>query len=161
MLYTLLFLSGLPLAATAASEARIDVPGLASGVAQASRSGSWSARTASGRTFMGTWTAVHDTAKGTATGVWTLLGEENVTLATGGWSAAKSPVNWTGAWRANFAGRDGEFSGTWTATTDLAGNAPFVDLFEKALQVIVSGTWRTGGQSGAWSIRAFAREAGS
>ncbi len=110
---------------------------------------------------MGTWTAVHDTSKGTVTGIWTLLGAENVTLATGGWSAAKSPVNWTGAWRANIAGRDGEFSGTWTATTDLAGNAPFVALFEKALQAIVSGTWRTGSQSGAWSIRAFAREAGS
>jgi hypothetical protein len=56
------------------------------------------------------------------------------------------------------AGRRGEYSGTWTAGVDLDVDASFVDLFEKAVRTAVSGTWRAGSRSGAWSIRALERE---
>ena len=126
----------------------------ASGIAQSNPSGTWSAKSSSGLTLMGTWTAVPDTATGTVTGTWTLVDAQGKTLADGGWSAAKSPDRWTGAWRAVISGREGEYSGTWTASVDLKAGARLVDLFEKAAQAVVGGTWRAGRQSGVWSIRA-------
>lgn len=120
------------------------------------RRGTWSA--AGGNlTLMGTWTAVPDTTHNTVTGTWTLMDAQGKTAAFGGWSAVKSNDRWTGAWRANVTGRTGEYSGTWTSSIDLKPNTKFVDLFERAMQNIVSGTWSAGAQSGAWSIRAAAR----
>ena len=119
------------------------------------RYGTWSAANGSVN-FMGTWTAVPDSAHGGATGTWTLADAQGKTVAFGGWSAAKAADRWTGVWRANVTGRTGEFSGTWTANIDLKATARFIDLFAKAAQTIVSGTWSTGGPSGAWSIRAAA-----
>jgi hypothetical protein len=129
----------------------------ASGNAPSNSSGTWSARSRSGLTLGGTWTAVSDSATGTVTGTWTLVDAQGKTLADGGWSAAKSPDRWTGAWRAVVSGREGEYSGTWTASVDLKADARLADLFEKAVQTVVSGTWRAGSQSGAWSIRASGR----
>jgi hypothetical protein len=117
------------------------------------RYGTWSAT--NGRsTFMGTWTAVPDTTNGTVAGTWTLADAEGKTVAFGGWSAIKANDRWNGAWRANVTGRSGEYSGTWSSSVDLKATARFVEMFEKAAQAIVSGTWSAGGQSGAWSIRA-------
>ena len=121
---------------------------------KANRNGSWSAMTSSGQTLMGSWTAVLDTA-GTVTGTWAIIDAKGETVAVGGWSAAKASDRWTGVWRANVTGRNGEFSGTWTATVDGKSNTRFADLFEQALQTIVSGTWRMGERSGPWSIRTF------
>jgi hypothetical protein len=123
------------------------------GVLRGARSGTWSAANGSA-TLMGTWTAVPDSAHGTVTGTWTLADAQAKTIAFGGWSAVKATDRWTGAWRANVTGRGGEYSGTWTSSVDLKPNARFADLFEKAAQTIASGTWTTGSQSGAWSIRA-------
>jgi hypothetical protein len=103
---------------------------------------------------MGTWTAVPDDARGTVTGTWTLFGAQGQVVAGGGWSAAKSPKGWTGAWRAAGARGGAEYAGTWSADVTLDPSARFGDLFAAALQT-VSGQWRAGGQSGAWSIRAF------
>jgi hypothetical protein len=122
---------------------------------RSNQSGSWSAASSSGLTLGGTWTAVPDTAHGTVTGSWTLVDTQGRTVAGGGWSAAKSPAGWTGAWRAVVTGRQGEYSGTWTSSVDLKTSAGFVDLFEKAIQSVVSGNWRAGTQAGAWSIRVF------
>ena len=128
---------------------RLDSAALAPGA----RTGTWSA--VNGKiTFMGTWTAVPDTLHGTVAGTWTLADAEGKTAAFGGWSAIKSSDRWAGAWRANVTGRGGEYSGTWTSSVDLKAAARFADMFEKAAQSIVSGTWATAGQSGAWSIRA-------
>ena len=117
------------------------------------RYGTWSA-TNGKSTFMGTWTAVPDTTNGTVAGTWTLADAEGKTVAFGGWSAIKTNDRWTGAWRANVTGRAGEYSGTWTSGVDLKATARFVEMFDKAGQTIVSGTWSIGAQSGAWSIRA-------
>ena len=147
-LVCLLLLAGVDVS-SAQAVVRLDSAGMVRGA----RSGTWSAANGS-LTFMGTWTAVPDTTHGTVTGTWTLADAHAKTVAFGGWSAVKSTDRWTGAWRANVTGRAGEYSGTWTSSVDLKANARFVDLFEKAAQTIVSGAWSTGGQSGAWSIRA-------
>jgi hypothetical protein len=118
------------------------------------RYGTWSARSSSGVILMGTWTGVPDTRNGTVTGTWTLADAQGATVADGAWSAAKSPTRWTGAWRAVISGRDGEYSGTWSADVQLKVNATFAELFEKAVESVVSGDWRAGNKSGAWSIRA-------
>ena len=130
----------------------------AAGNPQRNQSGTWSARNSRGATFLGTWTAAPGPTSGTVTGTWTLVDAQGRAVANGAWSAAKAPAGWTGAWRAIVAGREGEYSGTWTAGVDLKGDASFVDLFEKAVQTVVSGTWSAGTQSGAWSIRAAKRE---
>lgn len=107
---------------------------------------------------MGTWTAVYDPANGAVTGTWTLVDAQARPVANGAWSAAKAPAQWSGAWRAVFDGRPGEYSGTWSAGVDLKGDATFLDLFERAVQVVASGNWRLGSQSGPWSIRALKRD---
>ena len=121
------------------------------------RSGTWSATSAGGLRLAGTWTGKPDSTGATVMGTWTLVDAEGRTVASGAWSAAKSPARWNGAWRAVVSGRQGEYSGTWTGRPDLAGTAGFAELFEKAVQSVVSGTWRAGRQSGAWAIRAAAR----
>lgn len=115
----------------------------------------WTARSSSGQTFAGTWTAEADPETGSITGTWTLSDAGGKVLAHGGWSAAKAKMGWTGAWRAAAADSKGEYTGTWSATVDLKPNATFVELFARAAQTVVSGKWRTGGRSGAWSIRAY------
>jgi len=116
----------------------------------------WSARNSNGQMFGGTWTAVPDTTNGTVTGTWTLVDAGGRTLANGGWTASKSPDGWSGNWRAaNFGGTEHEFTGSWRADVALKSSAGFAALFEKAIQAVVSGSWRMGSNSGAWSIRTF------
>ena len=121
----------------------------------ASRANTWAAKSNTGLTLGGTWTAAEDEKTGAVTGTWTLLDGQGRTVARGAWSAAKSSSGWSGNWRAAAAGRPGEYSGTWAARVDLKPNAKFADLFAKAIETAVSGTWRAGGQSGAWTIQAF------
>jgi hypothetical protein len=120
---------------------------------QMGRQNTWSARTSAGRTFIGTWTAAAGSATGTAAGTWTLVDAQGKTLASGVWTAAKSPAGWTGSWRAANSASKAEYSGTWSAGVDLKADAPVADLFAKAVQAVVGGTWRAGRQSGQWSIR--------
>jgi hypothetical protein len=129
--------------------------------ARSERSGTWSARSSTGLTLGGTWTAVPDSTGGAVTGRWTFADAQGGTAATGAWSAAWTPALRSGAWRSVMTGRAGELAGTWTSDVALRSDAPFADLFERAVQAAVSGAWRTGGPSGAWSIRAAARAGGS
>jgi len=153
VLRTAVLLCLLLVAAVDPSDAQAVVRLDSAGIMRGARSGTWSAANGS-LTLMGTWTAVADTTHGTVTGTWTLADAQAKTVAFGGWSAVKSTDRWTGAWRANVTGRAGEYSGTWTSSVDLKANARFADMFEKAAQAVVSGSWTTGGQSGGWSIRA-------
>ena len=151
----LVALSGLLLAAVDASRAQAVARPDPAGNAPSRREGSWSAATRTGFTVMGTWTAILDSA-GTVTGTWAMVDAQGTTRADGAWSASKSPNGWTGAWRAVVSGREGEFAGTWTAGVDRKPDARLADLFEKAVETVVSGTWRVpAGQSGAWSVRTF------
>jgi len=130
------------------------VPAGMPGDGQRARPNTWSTRSSTGRTLAGTWTAVEDPATGTVTGTWTLVDAKGTLVTRGGWSAAKSRTGWTGSWRAAVAGSKTEYSGTWSASVDLKPDARLADLFKMAVQTVVSGTWRAGSQSGAWSIRA-------
>lgn len=122
---------------------------------RARRQNTWAATSSTGLQLAGTWTAKADQATGTVTGTWTLVNAQGRTAARGAWSAAKSPSGWTGGWRAVAEGRSGEYSGTWTARADFKADAPLPDLFAKAIESAVSGTWRAGRPSGAWTIQAF------
>jgi hypothetical protein len=149
----LLLVGGLFLAAADVSRAQAVPPDTASH-APSTREGSWSAATGSGLTLLGTWTAILDPT-GTVTGMWTLVDAQGNARADGAWSAAKSPQGWTGAWRSVMSGREGEYSGTWTAAVEGKPDARLADLFEKAMQNVISGTWGVNGRSGGWSIRTF------
>jgi hypothetical protein len=116
--------------------------------------GAWSASAGAGRNLAGTWTAEAHSESGGVTGAWTLRDATGQVLIEGGWSASKSPQAWSGAWRATVAGRTGEYSGTWEARTSLAPKAALADMLESALRAVVSGTWKTGGDAGSWSVRA-------
>lgn len=121
------------------------------------RVNTWAARSSTGVTLGGTWTVIEHQKNGAVTGAWTLLDAQGRTVASGGWSAAKSTTGWTGSWRAAAAGQRREYTGTWTAKIDLKPAGGFVDLFAKAVEAAVSGTWRAGPRSGAWTIQAERR----
>ena len=137
------------------SSVQAGVPPSRAGDGQSARQNTWSATSSTGRTLGGTWTASFDPATGTVTGTWTLVDAQWKPVTRGGWSAAKSRTGWTGTWRAAVSGSKEEYSGTWSAGVDLKPDARFADLFKMAVQKVVSGNWRAGRQSGAWSIRAF------
>ena len=122
--------------------------------AQGRQLNTWSATSTTGLMVGGTWTVMPLADTTTVTGTWTLVGTGGRIVANGVWSAAKSPSGWTGAWRAAAAGRTTEYSGTWRANTKVRADAPFADIFASAVNAAVSGTWRAGGRSGAWSVRA-------
>ena len=119
------------------------------------RVNSWAARSSDGLMVGGTWTVIEHLKTGGVTGSWTLLDAQGRMVATGGWSAAKSTTGWTGSWRAAASGQRGEYTGTWTAKVDLKPAGGFADLFAKAVEAAVSGTWRAGPRSGAWTIQVF------
>ena len=150
----LFVVAGLLVGTVDASRARAQTRSDTAAIAPTKREGSWSAATANGLTLMGTWTAFLDST-GTVTGTWALADAQGNTRAAGGWSAAKASDRWNGAWRAMISGRPGEYSGTWTAAVDGKPDARLPDLFEKALQAVVSGNWSGVGRTGAWSIRTF------
>ena len=139
----------------------LDASGLLANVPQgraadgrSARQNGWSARSSTGRTLAGTWTvAATDPAVGTAAGMWTLLDAMGNPVLRGGWSASKSPTGWSGNWRAAVAGSKTEYSGTWDSRVDLKPSGQFADLFALAVKAAVSGSFRAGSQSGAWSIR--------
>ena len=137
------------------------IPGLvAQRAGGTEHAGTWSA-SSTGLALAGAWTATPDAAAGTVRGTWTLVDAKGLAVARGNWSAAKSASGWTGSWRAVAAGRPGEYAGTWSAKVTLKPNAGFAELFEQAAQAAVSGSWRAGGRSGTWSIRAFTAKAAS
>ena len=147
MLRTPFLVSLLLLAGVADSLAQTAAP-------PAARAGAWTARSSTGLTLAGTWTAKVDPTTGAVSGTWTLGDPKAPPRAQGFWSAAKSPAGWSGGWRAVVTGRKGEYSGTWAARLDLKPDARFAEMLEKAVQAAVAGTWKAASQSGSWSIRA-------
>ena len=118
------------------------------------RANTWAARSSTGLTLGGTWTATEDQKTGAVTGTWTLVNAQGQVVSRGGWSAAKAASGWTGSWRAVAEGRTGEYSGTWSAQIDLKPGARLAEMFAKAVETAVSGTFRAGRVSGSWTIRA-------
>jgi hypothetical protein len=135
------------------ARAHAQAPVNAAGSAQPSVN-TWSARSTGGMLLMGTFTVVPDSVSGTVTGTWTLNRAHGDVVAQGAWSASKSPRGWTGAWRSVVSGSSREYTGTWSANTPLRATAGLPQLFLKAgVEQVISGGWRSAGNSGAWSIR--------
>lgn len=114
--------------------------------------GRWAARVG-GQEIFGTWTARDQADQTAAHGTWALLNASGEAVASGTWAARKLPDGWRGSWSARTA-NDRVISGEWSAGTGLPPSSGFFALVESALKELVSGTWRSGGASGTWSIRA-------
>ena len=115
----------------------------------------WRASNSAGTMFSGTWTVEENPATGEVYGTWTLSGGKTKSVVGGTWSANKSPKGWDGAWRAVGSDKKAQYSGTWSSTIQLKPDARFADLFEAAVKDLVGGGWKSGAQSGSWSIQAF------
>ena len=115
--------------------------------------GTWSATSPRG-TLAGTWTAQDQQSAGVS-GTWTLRDAGGKILLQGGWSMSKSTQSWDGAWRSTVSGSAGEYAGTWTGSVAASPQANLIEMFTGALRAVVSGTWKAGSSSGAWSIRAL------
>jgi hypothetical protein len=118
------------------------------------RRSTWSAVTASGRTFTGTW-SVEASPATNASGTWTWRDGSDQPVLQGTWSAEKFSTGWNGVWRAVVDGQSTEYSGTWTAALGLADRNRLADLLEAAVSGAVRGVWATENHSGVWSITAL------
>ena len=118
-----------------------------------SGSSTWAARTGDGRTLNGTWTVGANSSSSAAGGGWTLSDGSGTTMMRGSWSAEKHATGWNGVWRAAIDGRNGDYTGSWSAEFPHVSNARFAELFEAAAKEAIRGLWTGGSDSGAWSIR--------
>jgi hypothetical protein len=119
-----------------------------------SGSSTWSARSADGRTFNGTWNVAPNFSQRSASGGWTLSDAGSATVMRGSWSADKHETGWNGVWRAAVEGGKGEYNGSWSSEFPHMRNATFADLFAAAAKEAMRGLWTGGSASGSWSIRA-------
>lgn len=117
------------------------------------RTPTWSARTADGRIYTGTWSVAPDSTRRSASGGWTLAGPDGSTVMRGTWSADKHATGWNGVWHARIEGRDSELSGSWSADLPHIGNPHFSELFAAAARNAIHGLWTGGRYSGSWAMR--------
>jgi hypothetical protein len=116
--------------------------------------GTWAATVVGGGAFAGTWNAAPGTAPDTVAGAWSLRDQNGAELATGTWAAGKQGKLWSGTWQARRP--DGQvYNGTWRTQVDLPTGSHFSDLFARAINEAVSGSWRMGNYAGAWTIRSY------
>ena len=120
--------------------------------------GTWAATVGGGTTALaGTWNAAPGDAPDTIAGTWSLRDQNGTELATGTWAAGKEGRVWKGSWQARRA--SGQiYNGTWRAQAELAATSHLPDLFAAAIAKAVSGSWRIGNYSGAWTIRVYAQK---
>jgi hypothetical protein len=114
----------------------------------------WSARTAAGRTFEGSWSVDSPASPDKASGAWTLGEGSDKVVLSGTWSAQKFSTGWSGTWRATAAGQRREFTGSWTADFPQGREASIAELFLTAARDAIRGIWSAGDDSGSWAIRA-------
>jgi len=118
-------------------------------------SSSWAARSEDGRTFVGTFTVAPNATARATRGLWTLKDANGAAVMSGGWSAEMHTTGLNGTWRASVEGRQGDFSGSWSAELAQAKKAGLTEMFEAAIKDAVRGLWTGAGQSGSWTIRTF------
>jgi hypothetical protein len=114
----------------------------------------WSARTAAGRTFEGSWTVEAASSADKASGTWTLGEGSDKIVFRGTWSAQKFSTGWSGTWRASLEGQKREFTGSWTADFPQAQETSIGELFATAARDAIRGRWSADGDSGSWFLRA-------
>jgi hypothetical protein len=118
--------------------------------------GRWSA-TVGSQVLRGTWSAepVRDTSN-TARGGWQLLNDASQIVVDGTWAAQKTAGVWQGTWSARV--RSGQvFSGTWQTALKESASGTLGEMLQRTLQGQVTGSWRSQGMSGTWSLRATAK----
>ena len=113
----------------------------------------WTARSADGRTFNGTWSVAPGSSPRSAEGSWTLTDGKGGSILRGTWSADKHETGWNGVWRAAIPGGSGEYTGSWSAELPHTRGAVFGDFFAAAAKEALRGLWTGGNASGSWSIR--------
>jgi hypothetical protein len=118
-----------------------------------SGSSTWTARTANGRIFSGTWSIAPSSTNSAASGGWTLSSANGTSVMRGTWSADKHSTGWNGVWHVAVEGRDGELTGSWSAELPYVRNVPFAEMFEAAVKESLRGLWTGASESGSWSIR--------
>jgi hypothetical protein len=101
----------------------------------------------------GTWSGAPGQAPDTIAGSWSLRDQSGTELATGTWAAGKNGKVWKRTWQARRPSGQ-VYDGAWRAEVELPVTSHFSGLFEAAIAKAVSGSWRMGGYSGAWTIRA-------
>jgi len=118
-----------------------------------SASSTWTAITADGRTFNGSWSASPSSAGKSATGAWSLRDSSGASVMRGTWSAEMHTTGWNGTWRAGAEGRKSEYRGSWSVDAENPKAVRFSELFEAAARDATRGIWTAGNESGSWSIR--------
>ena len=114
----------------------------------------WSARSATGRTFEGSWSVDPASSPDKASGTWTLGEGTDKVVVSGTWSAQKFSTGWSGTWRAAAEGQRREFTGSWTADFPQGRESSIGELFLTAARDAIRGIWSAGDASGSWAIRA-------
>jgi hypothetical protein len=114
----------------------------------------WTAQTASGSTFEGSWTVDPVSSPDKASGTWTLGEATDKIFFRGSWSAQKFSTGWSGTWRAVLADQQREFTGSWTADFPQAREASIGELFLTGARNAIRGIWTGGNDSGSWTIQA-------
>ncbi len=105
----------------------------------------------------GTWNAAPGKAPDTVAGTWSLRDQNGADLATGTWAAGRDGKVWKGTWQARRPSGQ-VYDGTWRAQLELPVASHLPDMFEAAIAKAISGSWRMGNFSGAWTIRAYAQK---
>jgi hypothetical protein len=118
-----------------------------------SASSTWTAITADGRTFSGSWSASPSSAGKAANGAWSLRDSSGGSVMRGTWSAEMHTTGWNGTWRAAADGRKSEYRGSWSVDAENPKAVRFSELFEAAAREATRGIWTAGNESGSWSIR--------
>jgi hypothetical protein len=138
----------------AAAGASIATAGLRQAVAARPSSGTWIARSSTGQTLTGTWKAEINTGTGAVTGSWTLDSPAGKVIARGVWSATKASSGWSG----RLACGSGRPQVGVRRHLDRRGHTRDERIICRPVRTsvkgAVGGAWRTGRQSGQWSIRA-------
>src|SRR5262245_46490419 len=130
--------------------------------------GTWTATAdpSAAHVMRGSWSA--ETQSGTpnaARGSWTLVNAGNEVVLQGTWAAAKSrSADWHGTWSARVVTRlptggstSGRvYSGTWQVTSEVDGKT-LAEMFQRALEAEVAGSWRSAGLTGNWWLRGARR----
>jgi hypothetical protein len=125
---------------------------------QPSWQGTWAASVGTGGPMLaGTWNASPGKAPDTVAGTWSLRDQNGADLATGTWAAGRDGKVWKGTWQARRPSGQ-VYDGTWRAQLELPVTSHLPDMFEAAIAKAVSGSWRMGNYSGAWTIRAYAQK---
>ena len=91
-----------------------------------------------------------------AQGSWTLIANSQ-TVIDGTWAATKRAGAWAGSWsarvRSTGASPGPTFSGTWQAAVRDFNGKTLAEMLRRAVEAKVSGTWRSAGRSGTWSLQ--------